>query len=223
MKKIFLCSIVFSIMLVFLAIPSFAAPTLYTTDFINDASRDNFNGFEFIPNDGSFYTGGDGPYTEDGITVEQINGDGANSIWVNSSGTYEGNHSWYPNAGDSGYSSITLADGSDFFDIGFWTSTGAPPPGSDFIHYDVLLDGSSVLTGSIPGNDRGVFQYLGFGGGGFDEIHIWDVTNASPGINGLTLDAIETRGAVVPEPSTMLLLGFGLLGLASVTRKKLKK
>jgi hypothetical protein len=96
------------------------AVVVHVSDFIPDGSRTNFNGFESIPNDGTFFTGGSGPYVEDGIQVQQINGDAGNDIWV----TYlswgaEGAHAWYPTGGDNGYTRVTMADGSEFGSVGF--------------------------------------------------------------------------------------------------------
>lgn len=200
---------------------SFAAQaiTLHTSDFINDATRTNYNGFESIPNDGMFYTGGSGPYIEDGIKVEQINGDPPNDIWANCNcGTYEGSYSWYPIGGDYGYTMISMADGSDFNDIGFYASSGGFPT---LILFDLLLDGSSVFTGSASiTNDS--FYYIGFSGGGFDTVLVRDNwgggTFYSGTENGLTLDAIEI--SAVPIPAAVWLFGSGLLGLVSVVRGK---
>ena len=198
------------------------AITLHTSDFIDDASRSNFNGFEAIPNDGATYTGGSGPYIEDGVKVEQINGDRGNDIAViYSGGTYEGSYSWYPNGGDSGYTMITMADGSDFNNIGFYAGTGDSP---SLILFDLLLDGSSVFSGSTPFiGTRGDFNYIGFSGGGFDAMLVRDNLGGGNsfydgGLNSLALDAIET--SAVPIPPAVWLFGSGLLGLVGIARRK---
>lgn len=205
--------------LVSLVSPAANAITLHTSDFINDASRANFNGFESIQNDGMFYTGGSGPYIEDGIKVEQINGEPPNDIWINCDcATYEGSYSWYPTGGDFGYTKIAMADGSDFNDIGFYSSSGGFP---SLILFDLLLDGSSVFTGSTSvTNDS--FYYIGFSGGGFDTVLVrdnWGGGSFYSGTeNGLTLDAIET--SAVPIPTAVWLFGSGLIGLIGISRCK---
>ena len=223
MKKSRLLGAVCACILGFISSLSHAI-TLHTSDFINDATRANFNGFESIPNDGDQYTGGSGPYIEDGISVEQIDGDGGNDIWVTfSAATHEGSYSWYPVGGDSGYTMITMADGSDFTNIGFYAGTGAA--GVSSIIFDLLLDGASVYSGSTPftGVNNNIPMYIGFSGGGFDSVLVRDNCSGSTmydgGCNALTLDAIETSSAV-PIPTAFWLFGSGLLGLTGIARRK---
>lgn len=187
---------------------SMATPILHTSDFIDDASRSHFNSFEKIPNDGLLYTGGSGPYIEDGIRVEQINGDSGNNIMISyDPGGRDGRYAWYPIGGDRGFTSISLASGMDFDDVGFLIGSGHNPV--SLAHYELWNDGALVMSGSV--SHQTSFHYLGFEGGGFDTIRLWDST----GVNALTLDAIETRtkSATVPEPTVFSLLGLGLLGL----------
>lgn len=218
------------------AVAAHAVPIVYTTDFITDATRTGFNGFESIPTDatGSYYTGGWGPYTENGIEVSQINElvSTSTSIWVNdwtvaSPATAQGK-SWYPNGGDHGYTQIRMNDGSDFVDVGFRVLSGGD---SSLVLFDLFDDGNLVLSGSVPfsfGSNR-VGGYLGFSGGGFDEIHVRDNT-FYPGYgenqNALNIDSIETQGtsgtppgASVPDSSsTIAMLAGALLGLATLRR-----
>src|SRR5262249_2822920 len=97
-----------------------AGITVDSTPFVGVPTL--FNGFEKIPNDGTFFTAPIGtPYTEGGITVQQVNSD--NRIWV----TFfhpQGNFGWYPDGGDEGHTEITPASGK-FFDVGFRVATGA--------------------------------------------------------------------------------------------------
>lgn len=199
-----------------------AAPIVHTTDFISDGSRSQFNSFENIPNDGTLYTGGSGPYVEDGISVRQINGDGGNSIWVTyNPGGKDGAYSWYPNGGDSGYTSLSLSSGMDFGDIGFLIGSGNG--GHNTAYYELWNDGSLILAGSVA--HQVSFHYLGFEGGGFDTILLRDgpsgrtVTDGTH--NALTIDAIETRANQVPEPASLALLGLGFAGLAFSRRKEI--
>lgn len=200
-----------------------AAPMIHFSDFIPDADRTQFNGFESIPNNGTFYTGGNGPYSEDGITVQQINGDAGNDIWVTYSGAQHRQHySWYPNGGDRGYTQITRSDGLDFFDIGLLVGSGFGSRAGTVL-YDLLDNGISVLSGSFaPGSD-----YLGFSGGGFDTVRLADtnITGYTGTVhdrhyNALAIDNIELRGGnSVPEPGSMALLAAGLAGFSWSRRR----
>ena len=130
-----------------------AAIVVHTTDFIADANRSHFNGFESIPNDGLFFTGGSGPYTEDTIQVQQINPRLA--IWVTSNwwtGS-EGSFGWYPNGGNDGYTKISVAGGIDFQDVGF--NFGSGNVDDTQILYELLrqwigaIDGISLVNRSL--------------------------------------------------------------------------
>jgi hypothetical protein len=202
-----------------------AAIGVHTADFIPDASRSHFNGFELIPNNGTFFTGGGGPYTEDTIQVQQINGDPPNDIWVTFGfwGSL-GSFSWYPSGGDHGYTTVSLAGGLDFQDVGFNYGTGGHD--QHVTLYELLDNGVVVLSGSIPITEwNSSTNYLGFSGGGFDTIRLRDantgggtVTDGS--FNALALDNIETSGAV-PEPSTLVLWsGLGAVGAVMAWRRR---
>src|SRR5690349_15855768 len=122
-----------------------AQPVVHTTDFIQNANRSQFNGFESFPYGSSFYES-NGPYVEDTISVEQIHG--RRQIWL----TYRwpGNndyYNWYPNGGDNGYTQLSLTGGVDFQDVGFNYGSGGK---ASLILYELLDDGSVVLSGTQP-------------------------------------------------------------------------
>ena len=207
------------------------AIVVHTTDFIVDSNRSHFNGFESIPNDGIHFTGGSGPYTEDSIVVQQINGDPGNSIWVRCTGclgsAFQGNFAWYPDGGDRGYTELSLTGGVDFSDVGFNFGTGDGLPNT--IIYELLNNAVVVLTGSLAFSSRTILNYLGFSGGGFDTIRLRD--NACSAIGGsvtdgcfqtLTLDNIETQVSAVPLPAALPLFGTGLgiMGFIGWRRKR---
>lgn len=196
-----------------------AAPVVHTTDFINNAERTQFNSFESIPNDGSMYTGS-GAYTEGGISVQQIN-PSPYGIWVTyNPGGRDGNRAWYPNGGDSGYTSLSLSSGLDFGDVGFVIGSGNYS--HSLAYFELWDDGALVLSGSVAHGTS--FHYLGFEGGGFDTILLRDgVAGRSlhDGThNALAIDAIEIRASQqVPEPASMALAALGLASLGVLRRK----
>lgn len=201
---------------------SYAVPIVHTSNFINDSERSQFNSFENIPKDGSFYSGGANPYIENQIQVQQVNGNPGSLIWVtyNPDGT-DGNYSWYPSGGDNGYTSIKLSTGSDFDDVGFLIGGGHFGHGVYTAYFELWNDGSLVLAGSVP--HQHVFHYLGFEGGGFDTILLRDGPAGSSfhdgTLNALVIDAIETRTNQVPEPASIALIGLGLAGICFSRRK----
>ncbi len=200
-----------------------AAFVVHTTDFIANGSRSHFNGFENIPNDGVFYTGGAGPYTEDTIAVQQVNA--TSPIWVTySSGlsSLEGNFAWYPNGGDTGYTQISLSGGADFDAVGFRVGTGYFSGVSQYL-YELLDNNVVVLSGAVSGAST----YLGFEGGVFDTIRVRDSLSGGGsvtdgGFQALSIDSIETATNTVPEPASMVIWGIGALGMGLVARNRKK-
>jgi hypothetical protein len=192
------------------------AITLHTTDFIPDATRTNFNGFEGIP--GTSYGS---VYAEDGIQVEQVDGN-ANGIWT----SYldwggEGQRAWYPNGGDFGFTKITRQGGGDFFNIGLLRGSGYGTTAPITYVYQLLNNGSTVLSGNLFSTSPG---YIGFSGGDFDELRLGAYYGNNPdqtlsGIQALAIDSIELSGSSVEAVPTPALLP-GLVGLSMAAWRK---
>jgi hypothetical protein len=209
--------------------PLYAQVVVHTTDFIPNNLRTNFNSFEALPAVADAPPGLPSLHIEDGVRVEQIASRSHHivSLWwwsgnVGNPQPPDGARSWYPSAGDTGYSRITREDGSAFERIGFMRGSGNPNiSGGGLLLYELYDNGGFVLGGSVSHTQLG--QYLGFSGGGFDEIRVRDgeVGNVQSfydhTLNALALDAIELSN--VPEPSSLLLLVIGLIGLGCCRRR----
>jgi len=200
-----------------LLVPPFTSHALliHTSDFIADDNRSYFNGFEELPD--SPNTTMNYVHSENNIRVEQIVNtsifDQFPQIWVSDvPDGPEGNNAWYPNAGDYGYTMITLEDGSDFNNLGLLVGSGSPRTTS--IMFELYSDGGKVASGAV--DFLYDFQYLGFSNEIFDTLLIRD-TRTNPdtvsfldsNINALSLDSIEV--SKVPAPPVLFLLGTGLI------------
>lgn len=197
-----------------------AAPVVKNSDFIANATRTQFNGFEFMPLVSGIYSGGMS-YTEGGIKVTQKNGDAGNDIWATyNPGGLDGAKDWYPNGGDNGFTEIKLASGADFFDVGMLIGSGNS--GHNTAYYQLWNDGALVLSGTVA--QTRAFHYLGFAGGGFDTILLRDGPSgrllADGTHNALALDAIEARGGSVPLPSSLALMVAALPAVGLVRRRR---
>ncbi|PSB05205.1 hypothetical protein [Merismopedia glauca] len=203
------------------------AISIHKSDFINNSDRTNFNGFEGLPANENFGELSNQIYTEDGITVEQVDGD-QNGIKTNfTSWGAEGNRAWYANGGDFGYTKIVRQDNSDFVNIGLLIGSGYWNHLSVTYVYNVLNDGVSVLSGTLLRDAPS--KYLGFSAGGFDEIRLGAYLGNNPnqildGFQTLAIDSIELSAKAVPEPTTMLgTLAFSILGSSAWLKRKRKK
>ena len=104
---------------------------------------------------------------------------------------------------------IQLVNPADRVGIGIADSSGGPETISIYDSAMVLLESFVMPTGSNT--------YGGFTRGGFDITYF--------AINGdfFAIDDLQFNSKSVPEPSTLLLLGSGLIGLGYFGRKRMKR
>ena len=210
-----------------LMLSSASAAVVHTTDFIDDSSRSAFASFEGLDTYPSSLS-----YAENGILVAQT--DDQASIWTRCTscfgGGQDGSQSWTTDGGDYGYTTISLTDGSEFASVGFLVGSSRSTDGSPlYLMFELWDSGVMVQQGSLEIFAHSA-SYLGFSGGGFDQIRVRD--NSSTGadynfngtfydntIDGLAIDAVEVTlgqgGSDVPEPATLALVGLLLTGLGS--------
>jgi hypothetical protein len=162
-------------------------------------------------------------WAQQGIRVTQINGDPPNAIWT-ASGLGNG-LSWYPDAGDDGWTRITLDSGENFDAISFFGGAGILQDAQDeqTLYFELLDEGALVLSGTRDSSFYG--SWFGFFGGDFDEIRIRarnglvtsmdDCLFPEPGLrcNYFWVDDIHVGRAELPEPTS---LALGLLALAAL-------
>ena len=97
-----------------------------------------------------------------------------------------------------------------------WFETGYSSLATFYL--DAYLTDGSVVTVSGPGNTGSPMGYLSFyaTAGLFIDYIVLHDTGDYWLVDDMSGDA---TGVGVPEPSTLLLLGFGLFGLAGIRRK----
>jgi hypothetical protein len=97
--------------------------------------------------------------------------------------------------------------------VGLWSVTS----GLKSYSFDLLsVTASNVPSNTLALNGSGILHITGFD----DTPGFWSLTAQDGVIGDLTFSAASTT---VPEPGTMVLLGFGMLGLAIYGKRRMNK
>lgn len=169
-------------------------------------------------------------WSQQGIRATQVNGDPPNSIWTQA-GFGFGARSWYPDAGDDGWTRITLDSGENFDSASFFGGAGIlTAEEGQTLYFELLDDGLLVLNGTRDSEFWG--SWFGFSGGDFDEIRLRarnglvtsmdDCVFPPQGLrcNYFWVDNIKIGAALrVPEPHTLALL----LAALSVVHMRMRR
>jgi hypothetical protein len=117
-------------------------------------------------------------------------------------------------SGNNAYISIRRADGSDFHSIAFAAASGYLTVNG---YWSTWSD--NVRTGAGNFTQAGGALVGLADAAGFDEVryYAFSTANRSSGWSSPAIDAVQ---ADIPEPGGALLLGAGLLALATVRRKR---
>jgi hypothetical protein len=197
------------------------AVTLELTNFIS--SPIYFNGFEGIGGSGTYPINTD--YSEGGITVQAVLSSG--TVYTGPTSNYGGVGNYNFQNWGTGYTDIKLISGGEINSIQFLVAGGWTYP--TYLEYRVLNLGVVVAEGTIqnngyccwPGNG---YQYVGFSGGGFNEVHVqdtWGYSSFNPTQFGsLAIDNISANPTPLPAALPLFAIGLGALGLLGWRRKR---
>jgi len=133
------------------------------------------------------------------------------------------NDDWYGRANTIGGGSVYLDSG----DITRITLDVSPSVTNLFFYLQDPSDVQARTTVAyleyssawLPGQSNGSLWFVGISADTVIDAVTWTASNPN---DGYGLDQFSTV-APVPEPATMLLLGSGLVGMAAVSRRKLKQ
>jgi hypothetical protein len=165
-------------------------------------------------------------YTEDNIHI-QYNGGTAYNGYTPAPGGFNGGF-YYASSGVSDYFRITAANNALLYGLQFNVGSGylAQQAGDVFLTYAIVKNAAVIASGFLTVNTADNGAILGFrDAGGFDSLYIANYEGANRPFstidNALAMDdlQIDLNGAAVPEPSTAMLLGTAMVGLAAFVRK----
>lgn len=171
--------------------------------------------FESIAADNLHYVENGIAFSRIGLSTNPCGYAGCSSDFYSYSGNY-----MYGARNPGGYFQIEATPGKSFQGLELLTQTPYPLPQPVNFLYQTLLKG--VVTGSGNGSVA-TFAVLGFFDPlGFDTLRFtetarvtptFDTTDNAPSFDNVRVQYVST-GQAVPEPTTLALLGLGLLGFA---------
>ena len=151
---------------------------------------------------------GNGSFADDGTTY----------LFTHDNGGQNANNALTMALVTGGTFSISSLDLSEGF-VGFGANTVHVLGnlfGGGTITQDFVLDG--IIDGIGPGND---FESFSFGIGWHNLIDLtFTGVGGTANEHAFAVDNIDVSGSPVPEPSTLLLLGFGLASLGIARRRR---